>query len=106
MNGLYYWQLMLLDLAHKVLRSFVSRCYLSNPVVKKTLFGLFSCKAKGEPVQALSSSSVGLQCSSALVVLPLLRPNSNSVLLGIYSPAASKEPKNCFRKQVETSIGV
>ena len=106
MNSLYYWQLMLLDLAHKVPRSFVSRCYLSNPVVKKALFGFSSCRVKGEPVQALSSSSVSLQCSTALIVLLLLRPDSNSILLGICGPVVSKEPRNCFRKQVKTSSEV
>ena len=34
-DGLYCRQLMLLDPAHQIPRPFVSRCYLSNPVVKK-----------------------------------------------------------------------
>ena len=85
-NSLYCQQLMLLDPTHWILRPFVSRCYLSNSIVKKALFSLPSCRAKGKPVQALSSSSISLQCSSALVVPLLLRPSSDSVLLDINSP--------------------
>ena len=59
-NGLYCRQLTLLDPAHQIPRSFVSRCYLSNPVVEKAPFSLSSFRAKEEPVQALSCSSVSL----------------------------------------------
>ena len=102
-NGLYCWQLMLLDPAHQIPRPFVSKCYLSNSVVKKAPFGLSTYRVKEEPVQVLSSSSVGLQCRTALVVLPLFRPSSDSDLLGISSPAVSKEPRNCLKEQVKTS---
>ena len=105
-NSLYCQQLVLLDPAHQISRSFVGRCYFSNPVVKKALFGLSSYKAKGGPVQALSSSSVSLQYNTALVVPPLLRPSSDRIFLSISGLAVSKKPRNCFREQVETSSGV
>jgi len=54
----------------------------------------------------LSSSSVCLQCNSALVVPLLLRLSSDSVLLGMSGSAVSKEPGNCLREQVKTSSRV
>ena len=105
-DGFYCRQLALLDPAHQIPGSLVGRCYLSNPVVKKALFSLSSCRAKGELVRALFRSSVGLQCSTALIVPPLLRPSSDHVLLGISGLAVSKESGDCLREQVETSSGV